>query len=346
MNAPSKTPLVAFLIILAGLGYFVVRIFAPYALALFLGATLAALAYPAYGALLARGAGRRLSAVLVSLGILLLVITPAALFTSQAVGQAIRLGQDLSEREALSLEILLDRLQQLPVLGEWLGDPEALRQQSAQLVRKSAGQITATVVALAREVPRLLLQLLLTVVALYFFLVDGRRFVEWALDRSGLDPDVRQRLVKSLHGTAIATVWASLAASSSQALIVFLGYLILGLPAAFLAGGAAFILAWIPMVGTLPVTLTGVIVLYAQGAGLRMAGMIVVMAAAGLIDNIVRPLVLRGGEGMHPFVALLSILGGISFFGLFGVFIGPILTAMFISLFDVWPALVHRSRGS
>lgn len=342
-ETPQRAPLYVFLSVLLAIGYLVARMVAPYALALFVGAMLAALGQPVFKAARRLGMGPRLAAAAVTLGALLLVIVPAALFAVQAVRQGIAVAEVVSQREDITFEGVLQYLERLPPVRYLAQDSDGLRTQLVEAARRGAAVLTGALGRMAKGIPEFLLQLVLTVVALFFFLVDGKRFVDWMLERSALHPDVRSRLVQSLHGTAIATVWAGLAAAGVQALLVFLGFVILQIPAAFLAGGASFILAWIPMVGTLPVTLAGAAYLYSQEAMARLVGLLVLAVIVGLSDNLVRPLVLKGGEGMHPFVALLAILGGIEVFGIFGVFLGPVVAALFITLFDIWPALAERS---
>jgi predicted PurR-regulated permease PerM len=70
--------------------------------------------------------------------------------------------------------------------------------------------------------------------------------------------------------------------------------------------------------------------------------MIAIGALAGVADNIVRPLFLRGQANMHPLISLLSIFGGINLFGMIGVFVGPILAAILVSLLDIWPTIGRR----
>src|SRR4029453_13827741 len=72
-----------------------------------------------------------------------------------------------------------------------------------------------------------------------------------------LAADVRVQVVQSFQDTAISVIWATLAASAAQSAVILLSYLTLGVPAAFLAAGATFLLAWIPLVGSSPVWLTG-----------------------------------------------------------------------------------------
>jgi predicted PurR-regulated permease PerM len=54
------------------------------------------------------------------------------------------------------------------------------------------------------------------------------------------------------------------------------------------------------------------------------------------VDNLARMLVLKGAAGMHPLLGLISVLGGIEFMGFIGVFIGPIVAAVFLSLLRIF----------
>jgi predicted PurR-regulated permease PerM len=62
----------------------------------------------------------------------------------------------------------------------------------------------------------------------------------------------------------------------------------------------------------------------------------------GLDDNFVRPIVLKGRGEMHPLVSLVAIFGGLQMFGFFGVFFGPIVAAVVITLLQVWPIVGRR----
>src|SRR5205823_4659048 len=98
-----------------------------------------------------------------------------------------------------------------------------------------------------------------------------------------------------------------------------LAFLILGIPEVFLAGGLTFLLSWLPMIGSAPMWLVGAIYLFAKS----WTGKLVILLAFGLltvvVDNIVRPMVLKGSAHMHPLISLVAILGGINMFGVFGV---------------------------
>ena len=156
------------------------------------------------------------------------------------------------------------------------------------------------------------------------------------------DADVRVQVVQSFHETAISVIWATVAAAAAQSAVMLLSYLTLGVPAAFLAAGATFLFAWLPLVGSTPAWLAGAIYLYLQDAMLKAILMVVFGLMAGLIENFVRPLILKGRSKMHPLVSLVAIFGGIGMFGIMGIFLGPILAAVLIALLQSWPEVGQR----
>ena len=137
-------------------------------------------------------------------------------------------------------------------------------------------------------------------------------------------------------------IWATVAAAGAQAVVMFFSFLLLGVPGAFLAGGATFVFAWIPFIGSVPVWIAGAIYLYTQDSMSLVITMIVLGMFTGIIDNYIRPLVLKGRDEVHPLVSLVSIFGGIAMFGIVGVFVGPVFTATLISLLQIWPTVGKR----
>jgi len=161
-----------------------------------------------------------------------------------------------------------------------------------------------------------------------------------------LDPVVQSELTRAFQDTTVSVIWATLAAAAAQAAVLVIGFIVLGVPGAFLAGAATFLFAWIPMLGTTPIWVAGAIYLYVQSAWLKLVLMLGVGLLAGIIDNFVRPLVLKGRSSIHPLVSLVAIFGGLELFGIMGVFFGPILITALTALLQIWPTVVRRSRGT
>lgn len=314
----------------------------PYLLSLFLGGTLAMLAYPAYQWLRAGKCGPRLAATAVTALMLLLVIVPLTGFSILAVRQGIAIGQTLSELKEFSPKALSVTLSRWQLVRTVIGDPELVNAWLTDAIRAVGQSSSAAVMTLGKGVPEFLLQLVLTLIAFFFFLLDGERFVDWLLGLGAFDRNVQERLVESFRDTTISAVLAGLAAAASLAVLIVIGFLLLDVPGAFLAAGLTFICAWIPLLGTAPALLAGFLYLYAQGASIKMSLMIVLGLVTSVVDHLVRPMVLKGRAGMHPLLGLVAIISGIQMFGILGVFIGPILAAMLLALLRIWPVIGGR----
>ncbi len=314
----------------------------PYLLALFLGGTLAMLAHPLFLWLRARRWGPRTAAAAVTALTLLLVIAPLTAFSILAVRQGVAIGRDLAELKEFSPKAITADLSGWQVVRSVIGDPAQVTARITAAVQ-AAGQFTSgAVLTLGAGVPKILLQLTLALIAFFYFLLDGDRFMDWLLGLGALDREVQKKLVDSFRDTATSAVWAGLAAAAALAAMISGGFLLLDVPGAFLAGGLTFIFAWIPVLGTAPALLAGFLYLYAREAAVKMALMIGLGAATTIADHLIRPMVLKGRDGMHPLVGLVAIISGIEMFGILGVFIGPILAAMLLSLLRIWPVVGYR----
>ena len=104
---------------------------------------------------------------------------------------------------------------------------------------------------------------------------------------------------------------------------MLLSYLTPGVPAAF-GSGCNLPLGLDPAGGVLAGLAGRAIYLYAQDALLKAILMVVCGLLAGLVDNVVRPLILQGRSKMHPLVSLVAVFGGLERFGIMGILLGPI----------------------
>jgi predicted PurR-regulated permease PerM len=339
--AQRRTTLVAFLVLLIAVMVLTVRMVLPNVLAVTMGGILAVLAQPVFQGLTGHRVTPRVAAAVVVLGVVVGLIAPLAFLVTKAIQQGIAIGQGLAEG-GVSLRSLLDHLSGWAPIETLIGSPEAFENQARRWMQSAGTGATATILGLAAHLPNLVLQLALASIAGFFLLVDGHRLLGWMTDRLPIAADVRMQVVQSFQETAISVIWATIAAAAAQSVVMLLSYLILGVPAAFLAAGATFLCAWIPLVGCSPVWLAGAIYLYAQDAMLKAILLVVCGLMAGLVDNFVRPIILRGRSKMHPLVSLVAIFGGMEMFGIMGIFLGPILAAVLIALLQIWPEVGHR----
>ena len=339
---PNKTSLFCILGLLALFLALTARMTAPYLLAILVGSILALLCGPPFKWLLLRGLKPWLAAALVTLGLVTLVFVPLGVFGHRAVIEGLALQQRLSDQNLLSVRGLTREVSKLEPVQQVVPERQALEMNIRSILERTAKAVGAALVGFAVGVPNMILQFLLVVLTCFFAMMDGSKFFQWLMDKVPLDADLRERLAASVKETTVSVVWANLAAAAAQAALLMASFLILQVPQAFLAAGAVLVCAWLPIIGAGPIWIGGGLYLFFTGSLTKLAVLAVLGLVCSVLDNAVRSWVLKGRQGMHPLVSFVAILGGIQMLGVPGLFIGPILVAILISLLQILPVVVQR----
>ncbi|QDU90226.1 putative inner membrane protein [Pirellulimonas nuda] len=183
--------------------------------------------------------------------------------------------------------------------------------------------------------------LVVMTVALFYFLADGPAMIEALTHLSPLDDEYEHELLQKFSEVSRAVVVATLLSAVVQGLLGGIGYyfaLEAGAPILLLTV-LTIVLAIIPFVGATAVWIPVCIWIFlfqtdigpdgevqrhwAAVIGLAIYGTAVVSS----IDNVIKPMVLHGNAKLHPLLALLSVLGGVSVLGPVGILVGPMLVA-------------------
>ncbi len=177
--------------------------------------------------------------------------------------------------------------------------------------------------------------------ALYYLFKDGARLKELLLDLSPLSGRHNAQILDKLYVTIHAVVRGTLVIALIQGFLVGIGFKIFGVPNATLWGSLAVVAALFPTIGTGLVTLPAVFYLFfvdqsVAAFGLLGWGLLIV----GLVDNFLRPFLLDRGTNMHPFLVLVSVLGGISLFGPAGFLLGPLVLSLLYVLLEIYRTLL------
>lgn len=338
----NKTTLVTFVTIMLVLLIANSVMVAPYLLTVVMGGIMALIFHPAHNWLISKNFGRNISALIICFAFCVLVVVPVGLFTVATVDQGVEFAKHVSENKTLTFDTVRNWLVRWKPLRVIIGDSSQIDQQIREGLQKGGTLVSQTLLGIFSSLPELALQMVLFVLSCFFLLVDGRVFYVWLRDRLPLDADVRQKLFNSFRNTAVSSIVATIAAALTQGFCMFITFIALGIPGSFLGAGLTFIFAWIPFLGSMPVAFAAAIYLYAQSEIVKLVILVVAAILIGLSDNVTRAFVLRGRDEMHPLVSLVAIFGGIALFGLFGVFIGPILGALLLSVLQIWPDVGHR----
>ena len=173
--------------------------------------------------------------------------------------------------------------------------------------------------------------------SMYYFMRDGamikRKFISW----SPLLDTHDEYITRTLKRAVLSVFGGTIVVSIIQGFLTGLGFFLFGIPAPVVWGSVASVAAFIPGIGTSLVIIPGIIYLviignYAYAAGLLLWGLL----AVGLIDNILGPHLVNKGVRIHPFLILISVLGGIATFGPVGFVLGPLILALLFALLEIY----------
>ena len=187
--------------------------------------------------------------------------------------------------------------------------------------------------------------LIVTIFSLYYFYIDGKNTVKRLKDLSPLENHLNDILFNQFSNLSVTLVGSVFIIALLQGAVFSIGVMIIGLPVLYF-GIAMALASFIPVLGGLIIWLPLSLYLYAQGQ--TTDAMIIVLFGAifigTIIDHFVRPIVIQkfsknsdqSSALDHTLITVLSTLAGIMQFGVLGLFIGPIIAAMAISIFDVY----------
>jgi predicted PurR-regulated permease PerM len=206
-------------------------------------------------------------------------------------------------------------------------------QSWVQMAQAQSGKAAAAVTTFLSATSRAVIEAILMLIAFYFLLTDGHRLVGWLERVTPLPPGRFRSFLTEFRGVSRAVVISTVGTAAVQAVAALVGYLIARVPNALFFTLVTFFMSFIPSVGAGSVPLLLSIVLFVQGRigwGIFLVawGLLVV----GLIDNVVKPLFIKGGVEMHGAVVFFALLGGLAAFGPVGLVAGPLAVAFFIAI--------------
>lgn len=230
-----------------------------------------------------------------------------------------------------------------------LANPSAARLDSwrAQAIRQLRGWLLSVTGHTTQLLASLLLGISIMIISIYYFLIDGAEMIVTGMRLSPLDDKYEMELLTEFDKVSRAVVLATLLSALAQGILAGVGYMAVGFDSLFLLIFLTTIFAMIPFVGAAAVWVPCCLFLFfvenrvGTAIGLAVWGFAVVSMA----DNIIKPLVLHGQSNLHPLLALLSVIGGVSALGPIGILVGPMLVAFLQALLNILRKELNDGRA-
>lgn len=186
---------------------------------------------------------------------------------------------------------------------------------------------------------------LLSLIALYYLFKDGQRLKAAIFKVSPLSDEINEEIFMKMKLAVSSVLKGTLSVAVIQGVLAGIGFTVFGIPNAALWGFVTVIAALIPIVGTATVLAPAVAYLFIFKNSISAIGLLAWgITAVGLIDNFLGPKLIERNIRIHPFLILLSVLGGIGFFGPIGFLAGPLFLALLFALIKIYPHLVLKEK--
>jgi len=323
----------------------------PYFGAILWGLVAALMFEPVMERLNDRFGGRRTLAASLTLVIIIVVaVAPAillAIFIVQEIlaiygrisSGGIDIGHIFAQFQALLPDWAVRMLQRAG-----LADLDALRQRLTGIISGSFQTVAARAFTISQSAFGFVLTLGVMLYLAFFLLRDGQIMAARLEESIPLRPGLRRPLLDKIVTVIRATIKGSLVVAILQGLIGGVVFWFLGVGGALLWGIAMAFFSLLPAIGTGLIWAPVAIYLLIsgdiwQGVVLILCGIFVI----GMVDNVVRPVLVGRDTQMPDYMVFLSTLGGIELFGFNGFVIGPVIAALFMAVWDIF-AKARRQR--
>ena len=293
--------------------------------------------YPLYEKFLLMTNKKSLSSILSLILISLLVIMPSIAILGLIGNELISF---MNSYERQSFEAYMQMIPKESLINEILG---SLGLNVAQLTEKlddfliSASKIFyESVSRISANVINFFISLFIFIYLTFFFLRDGEKILNISMDSFPMNTEDESYLLNEFQKTTRATIKGTVIVALAQGFLGYLTLLFLGIEGALIWGAVMALLSIVPAVGTILVWLPIALILFANGkimdaTLLIFSGVFII----GMIDNLLRPILISKETKIPDYLILLTTIGGISIFGITGFIVGPIIASLFISIWSL-----------
>ncbi len=194
------------------------------------------------------------------------------------------------------------------------------------------------------SIPVIIAKIFLTLVIAYFILKDWRYILRKTVDLLPMRIKTINRLIGEFGNITHTVIYAQLFVAVVQGIVGTIGFYLLGVPLPLILGALMAFCALIPTIGTaiiwVPASLFLMLSGYfshdywilGKGIGLFLYGLLII----SMIDNVLLVKIVHAKAKVSQIIVIIGVIGGVSMFGIIGLFIGPILLPLLITFFETF----------
>jgi predicted PurR-regulated permease PerM len=289
--------------------------------------------------------GRRPIAAAATIALLLLlVVAPLILLAGAVAREALRVAENVRpwiDARLAEPSMIEGTLSRIPYFDTQELGPirEQVMSRAADLVGTVGTFLANALSAATRGTVLFLFHFFILLYAMFFLLMDGPRMLQGIMAHLPLGEVDKARMLDRFTSVTRATLKGTVLIGGAQGLLAGLAFWVVGIDGTIFWTTLMVVLSIIPGIGGALVWVPAVILLIAQGQVAAGVGLAVYCAVVvGSVDNILRPRLVGRDTKMHDLLVLFSTLGGLAVFGATGFIVGPILAALFVTVWEIFGA--------
>jgi predicted PurR-regulated permease PerM len=191
--------------------------------------------------------------------------------------------------------------------------------------------------AWAANIMNFVISFFMMVIVIFFLLIDQERFISYILDLSPLPDQQERQLFRKFEEIAKAVLVGNGLCGLLQGFLGGAAFMLLGINSPILWGGVMAILAFLPIFGIGLVLVPAAVILFLKGSvGVGIFMLIFYVTLSFSVEYLLKPWMVGERVKMHTLLVFLSILGGLSVYGVLGIIYGPLIVTAFLSLADIY----------
>ncbi len=292
-----------------------------------------------------------LASLITLLIICLIVFTPLAIIASSLVVEINTIYIKLQTNSAQFLTVFADLLQHLP---DWLrnylsehqlNNAAQIQQKLSTFALKGGQYMAGSVFLIGKGTFTFTVGFGVMLYLLFFLLKDGSYLVHLILEALPLSTYMKHHLFMKFAAVSRATVKGTVVVALVQGILGGLAFWLVDIDGSLLWGALMAFLSLIPAVGSAIIWMPAAVFFFATSAlwkGLFIVGFFVIIV--GLVDNILRPLLVGKDTKMPDYLILIATLGGMEIYGINGFVIGPLIAALFIACWNLLSGKDNRDN--
>jgi predicted PurR-regulated permease PerM len=338
INRFSSTMLLFLILIL---GYLVYQIMSPFLTAIAWAIVFSIIFYPVYAFLARRIKVKAIASALTIVVILLVIIGPITYLSFMLVEELQTFVNTLNQDRLDEFKKVYEDFRSSPIvkrIGSYVGGGNLTSEEAIMdSIEKIGKGLLETVSGQIRNVLSIVINFLFMLFTTFFLLKDGSAFLTKAGDFMPFGERHKNRLAKQVKDMIFSTVYGGAAVAIIQGSLGGLIFYALNLSSPVMWGTAMSVMSFVPVIGTFSIWGTASVYLLLQGSFLK--GIVLFLFGIFVIsmtDNILRPMIIGSRSRMPTVLILFSVLGGINLMGMIGFVMGPLIMAVFVSVFEIF----------